>query len=96
MQILELPQDVHPFFLGTQAHPELTSRPLRPSPMFMGLVQAAIEFAEKSDRVPQARQLVLAALWVPRNRGGRDLWSQGMPSGSRPEAAARGITQFFF
>ena len=29
MQILELPQDTHPFFLGTQAHPELTSRPLR-------------------------------------------------------------------
>jgi CTP synthase len=29
MQILELPQDVHPYFIGTQAHPELTSRPLR-------------------------------------------------------------------
>jgi CTP synthase len=43
MQILELPQDVHPFFLGTQAHPELTSRPLRPSPFFMGLIQAALE-----------------------------------------------------
>ncbi len=45
MQILELPQDVHPFFIGTQAHPELTSRPLRPSPFFLGLVNAAIEFA---------------------------------------------------
>ena len=31
MQILELPQDVHPYFVGTQAHPELTSRPLRRS-----------------------------------------------------------------
>ena len=41
MQILELPQDMHPFFMGTQAHPELTSRPLRPSPMFMGLIKAA-------------------------------------------------------
>jgi CTP synthase len=47
MQILELPRSVHPFFLGTQAHPELTSRPLRPSPMFMGLIKAAIEFAKK-------------------------------------------------
>ncbi|HEY7115106.1 MAG TPA: CTP synthase [Tepidisphaeraceae bacterium] len=46
MQILELPQAVHPFFLGTQAHPELTSRPLRPSPFFMGLVQAAMEYAK--------------------------------------------------
>ena len=49
MQVLELAQDVHPFFLGTQAHPELTSRPLRPSPMFMGLIQAAIEFAGKTE-----------------------------------------------
>ncbi len=47
MQILELPADVHPFFLGTQAHPELTSRPLRPQPMFMGFIQAAIDFAQQ-------------------------------------------------
>lgn len=48
MQVLELSQDVHPFFLGTQAHPELTSRPLHPSPMFMGLIQAAIEFKARA------------------------------------------------
>jgi CTP synthase len=41
MQIFELPRDVHPFFVGTQAHPCLTSRPLRPDPMFVGLVAAA-------------------------------------------------------
>jgi len=41
MQVLELPQDVHPYFIGTQAHPELTSRPLRPDPFFLGLVRAA-------------------------------------------------------
>jgi CTP synthase len=46
MQIVELPQDVHPYFIGTQAHPELTSRPLHPSPFFMGLVKAAMEFAK--------------------------------------------------
>ena len=40
MQILELPS--HPFFMGTQAHPELTSRPLRPEPMFVGLVAEAM------------------------------------------------------
>jgi CTP synthase len=45
MQILELPRDMHPFFIGTQAHPELTSRPLRPSPLFMGLCKAAMEYA---------------------------------------------------
>jgi CTP synthase len=46
MQILELPSDMHPYFIGTQAHPELTSRPLRPQPMFMGLIKAAMAHAE--------------------------------------------------
>jgi len=41
MQILELPS--HPFFMGTQAHPCLTSRPLRPHPMFAGLIDAAMK-----------------------------------------------------
>jgi CTP synthase len=54
MQIVELPQDVHPYFIGTQAHPELTSRPLRPQPMFLGLVKAAMTFAENKARQPQA------------------------------------------
>ncbi|MBL8880326.1 MAG: CTP synthase [Phycisphaerales bacterium] len=48
MQILELPQTVHPFFMGTQAHPELTSRPLRPAPMFLGLVHAALRRVDAS------------------------------------------------
>jgi CTP synthase len=42
MQVLELPREVHPFFMGTQAHAELTSRPLRPDPLFLGLVRAAM------------------------------------------------------
>ena len=54
MQILELPQDVHPYFIGTQAHPELTSRPLRPQPMFIGLVKAAMEYSAGTKRQPQA------------------------------------------
>ena len=45
MQILELPRHVHPYFVGSQFHPELTSRPLRPQPMFVGLVDAALEAA---------------------------------------------------
>jgi len=48
MQILELPTQVHPFFIGTQAHPELQSRPLRPQPMFDGLVRAALALAEST------------------------------------------------
>ena len=38
MQILELPE--HKFFLGTQFHPEFTSRPLEPNPLFRGFVEA--------------------------------------------------------
>ena len=50
MQVLELPTQVHPFFMGTQAHPELTSRPLRPQPMFMGFIQAAKEHASSAEK----------------------------------------------
>ena len=42
MQVLELPTDVHPCFIAGQFHPELTSRPLRPQPMFMTLIAAAV------------------------------------------------------
>ena len=38
MQMLELPSSMHPYFVAGQFHPELTSRPLNPQPMFMGLV----------------------------------------------------------
>ena len=43
VEFVELPRDVHPFFIGTQAHPELRSRPSRPHPLFRGLVGAALE-----------------------------------------------------
>ena len=41
MQILELPG--HPYFIGTQYHAEFTSRPLKPNPLYLGLVKAAIK-----------------------------------------------------
>lgn len=47
MQILELPRDVHPYFVAAQFHPELTSRPLTPQPMFVGLVAAALKHQQK-------------------------------------------------
>jgi CTP synthase len=51
VEFAELPHDVHPFFVGTQAHPELKSRPTRPHPLFAGFVQAAVEYQE-SARLP--------------------------------------------
>jgi len=42
VEFVELPVDTHPFYVGTQAHPELRSRPTRPHPLFAGLVAAAL------------------------------------------------------
>jgi CTP synthase len=43
VEFVELPSDVHPYYVATQAHPELRSRPTRPHPLFAGLIGAAIE-----------------------------------------------------
>ncbi|NUP73638.1 MAG: CTP synthase [Sinomonas sp.] len=43
VEFVELPRDVHPYYVATQAHPELGSRPTRPHPLFVGLVRAALE-----------------------------------------------------
>lgn len=42
VEYVELPREVHPYYVATQAHPELRSRPTRPHPLFKGLVGAAI------------------------------------------------------
>jgi len=46
-EIAELPKSVHPFFLGTQFHPELQARPLRPHPLFTAFLTAAAERSKK-------------------------------------------------
>ena len=43
VEYVELPKSVHPYYIGTQAHPEFRSRPTRPNPMFHGIVKAALE-----------------------------------------------------
>jgi len=43
VEFIELPDEVHPYFVATQAHPELKSRPTRPHPLFVGLVEAALD-----------------------------------------------------
>jgi len=43
VEYVELPRETHPFYVGTQAHPELRSRPNRAHPLFRGLVGAALE-----------------------------------------------------
>ncbi|MDF1869741.1 MAG: hypothetical protein P1U30_05065, partial [Phycisphaerales bacterium] len=73
MQILELPsvaapQDgvapnepiTHPYFIGAQYHPELTSSPLTPQPMFMGLVAASLKHRFEHNE-PQWEQILKAS-----------------------------------
>jgi CTP synthase len=43
VEFVELPQEVHPYYVGTQAHPELRSRPTKPHPLFVGLIKAAVD-----------------------------------------------------
>ena len=42
VEFVELPREVHPYYVGTQAHPELRSRPTKPHPLFVGLIKAAV------------------------------------------------------
>ena len=52
VEFVELPPQEHPFYVATQAHPELRSRPNRARPLFIGLVKAAIERHEASALFP--------------------------------------------
>jgi CTP synthase len=51
VEYVELPADVHPYYVSTQAHPELRSRPTRPHPLFAGLIGAAIA-RQRELRIP--------------------------------------------
>ena len=51
VEFVEYPRDVHPFLVGTQAHPELKSRPTRPHPLFVGFIGAALEY-KAAERLP--------------------------------------------
>jgi CTP synthase len=51
VEYVELPREVHPFFLATQAHPELKSRPTRPHPLFSAFVAAALDYNDQ-ERLP--------------------------------------------
>ncbi|MBH0119870.1 CTP synthase [Rhodococcus sp. HM1] len=51
VEFVEYPADVHPYFVATQAHPELKSRPTRPHPLFSGLIAAALRY-KAAERLP--------------------------------------------
>ncbi|WP_305038286.1 CTP synthase [Pengzhenrongella frigida] len=53
VEFVELPADVHPYYVATQAHPEFKSRPTRAHPLFAGLVSAALDY--QADGKPTAK-----------------------------------------
>jgi len=52
VEIAEMPD--HPFYLGTQYHPEFKSRPNRPHPLFISFIDAAMAFARANGRTTEA------------------------------------------
>ncbi len=61
VEFVELPHDVHPYYVSTQAHPEFLSRPNRAHPLFAGLVGAALERQRSGRLVEVERQRALQA-----------------------------------
>ena len=55
VEFVELPSEVHPYYVSTQAHPEFQSRPTRAHPLFAGLVGAAID-AQRASRLVEVER----------------------------------------
>ncbi len=72
VEFVELPTDVHPYYIATQAHPELKSRPTRSHPLFAGLIAAAIT---------RQREMRLSIEGVRRSEARADVEEPEEPSG---------------
>jgi len=64
VEIVELPTDMHPWFVGTQAHPEFKSRPNNPSPLYRDFVGAALAHEHKING-SGAPSGTVAQTWTP-------------------------------
>ncbi|MFT8395886.1 MAG: CTP synthase [Propionibacterium sp.] len=71
VEFIELPPEVHPFFVATQAHPEFTSRPTAANPLFRGLVEAAIERYHSTHRRTSSSRSSKPARRRPRSTAGQ-------------------------
>jgi CTP synthase len=61
VEVVELPLDMHPWFVATQAHPEFKSRPNRPAPLYRDFIGAALAHEE---RVSGRTEVAEAASWT--------------------------------
>jgi CTP synthase len=61
VEVVELPPEMHPWFVATQAHPEFKSRPNRPAPLYRDFIGAALAHQERIDGKASLRE---AATWT--------------------------------
>ena len=87
VEFVELPREVHPYYVSTQAHPEFKSRPHRAHPLFAGLVGAAIE---RAARVPAGRGRASRGSTAEAERRDRRRPACSARRAGRPRRAARG------
>ncbi len=57
IEIVELPQNMHPWFVAVQFHPEFKSRPNRPHPLFMGFIEAALKNRNSANNIEAAESV---------------------------------------
>ena len=90
VEFIELPDEVHPYFVATQAHPELKSRPTVPHPLFVGLVEAALD-RRLATRLPvdDDQPVIVAMIVVSGARARRHAGGPGRSIG-RPRCWPRG------
>jgi CTP synthase len=79
VEFVELPRDVHPYYVATQAHPEFRSRPTRAHPLFAGLVAAAIERKPEQVELPEVAAAGVAVADAP---DGSPVAAHAAPEGS--------------
>jgi CTP synthase len=79
VEFIELPRHVHPYFVGTQAHPELKSRPTRAHPLFRGFLGAALDY-NAAERLP---------VEIPEKPG--EIESIDSADGSQPAPSHNGV-----
>ncbi|MGH3656371.1 MAG: CTP synthase, partial [Micromonosporaceae bacterium] len=75
VEFIELERTIHPFFVATQAHPELKSRPTRPHPLFTAFVAAAVQYADAARlpvELPDPEPKAASDAGVPRPHGPAD------------------------
>jgi CTP synthase len=85
VEFVELSQDLHPFFVGTQAHPELKSRPTRAHPLFEGFIAAALTY-NAAERLPIPDVAEIAPSLVPIDVNGGRLTSSSPTLGASATA----------